>query len=288
MVAIFTTSFSFPFPWPAQAYAVMNKYPNPLAPHVVSVDVIDRQVMEDGTVRSERILGIMQESPRWVRRLLGAPDVTYAREVSFLVPSSLPNPSLPSPPGEPASLALEEPPKLLMASTNLSLSSLLQCRESISYLPRPWPHLPQPTKRQLAPELSLRGEEEEDGERGGKGGEESEPYPSPLETDHPLSHPTMPSSTLFSQSALIFTTGILASSPYPPRGISKESPVRPESMPAASTVMQRAAGKRVEEYSKGRFEENAGTGRSAMTWAAARLWRLIEEKDGGENVTDVD
>ncbi|GAA5896254.1 hypothetical protein JCM6882_008533 [Rhodosporidiobolus microsporus] len=279
MPSLFTTSFPFNFPWPAQVYAVLNKYPNPLAPHVVSVDVIDRRVMEDGTVRSERILGISQESPRWVRRLLGAPDVTYAREVSFVVPSSLPNPTLPTPPGEPARLALAEPPKLLMASTNLSLSTLLQCRESISYIPHPWPHLPQPTKRQLAPELSLR--REDDSEEGDEA-DDNAPYPSAKETDHPLSHPTMPPTTLFSQSALIFSTGILAALPYPPRGIARDSPVEPESLPAASFLPQRAAGKRVEEYSKGRFEQNAQVGRAAMDFAASRLWREIETPEGGE------
>ncbi|BGP18826.1 hypothetical protein JCM10213_003481 [Rhodosporidiobolus nylandii] len=285
MVQLFTTSFPFSFPWPAQVYAVLNKYPNPLAPHVVSVDVVDRQILPDGTVRSERILGIMQESPRWVRRMLGAPDITYAREVSFIVPSSLPNPSIPSPPGESPSLSLQEPPKLLMASTNLSLSSLLQCRESISYLPHPWPHLPQPTRRQLAPELStnLRSEEEDASGEDEEDAEGVPPYPQARETDHPLSHPTMPPTTLFSQSALIFACGLLASAPYPPRQCTTSPSSTPaESLPAADFFPQRAAGKRVEEYSKGRFEENAQTGRSAMDFAAAKLWRAVEEEDGGE------
>ncbi|GAA5922097.1 hypothetical protein JCM1841_003152 [Sporobolomyces salmonicolor] len=288
MVALFQTAFAFPYPWPHQVYSVLNKYPNPLAPHVVSMDVVDRQILDDGTIRSERILGIQQDSPKWIRRLLGAPDITYAREVSFVIPSSLPNPSLPSP--SPA-LSLLEPPKLLMASTNLSLSTLLQCRESISYLPHPWPHLPQPTKRQLAPKLTLRERngdplpsgagEDDDDERDP---DANAPYPSPLPTDHPLSHPTMPPTTLFSQSALIFSLGILATAPYPPRGISSSSPVAPLSSPAAGTFPQRAAGKRVEEYSKGRFEENAQGGRAAMQWAAAKLWRAIETPDGGEMV----
>ncbi|GAA5877446.1 hypothetical protein JCM1840_006103 [Sporobolomyces johnsonii] len=288
MVALFQTAFAFPYPWPHQVYSVLNKYPNPLAPHVVSMDVVDRQILDDGTIRSERILGIQQDSPKWIRRLLGAPDITYAREVSFVVPSSLPNPSLPSP--SPA-LSLLEPPKLLMASTNLSLSTLLQCRESISYLPHPWPHLPQPTKRQLAPELTLRERNGDALPSGPDADVDDErdpdanaPYPSPLPTDHPLSHPTMPPTTLFSQSALIFSLGILATAPYPPRGISPASPVAPLSSPAAGTFPQRAAGKRVEEYSKGRFEENAQGGRAAMQWAAAKLWRAIETPDGGEMV----
>ncbi|GAA5991563.1 hypothetical protein JCM5350_002616 [Sporobolomyces pararoseus] len=275
MVALFNTSFPFNYPWPAQVYSVLNKYPNPRAPHVVSMDVVDRQILPDGTIRSERILGISQDSPRWIRRLLGTPDVTYAREVSFIVPSSLPNPSDPSPS---ASATLKEPPKLLMASTNLSLSSLLQCRESISYLPHPWPHLPQPTKEQLAPGLSLRdgdeaGEQLDDNDNDDPDSNPSYPKPSP--GDHPLSHPTMPPTTLFSQSALIFSLGPIASTAYPPHGISPTSPISPESFPAASTFPQRAAGKRVEEYSKGRFEENAQGGRQAMMWAAEEMWKRL-------------
>lgn len=222
-------------------------------------------------------------------QLLGAPDITFAREVSFIVPSSLPNPSLPSPPGESSRDTLVEPPKLLMASTNLSLSSLLQCRESISYLPSPWPHLPKPTRRQLAPELSLREQEAADAAERGEDGAADEDkdvelvYPDPKETDHPLTHPTMPPSTLFSQSALIFSVGVLASAPFPPIGISSSSPIPPLSYPPASTIFQRKAGERIEEYSKGRFEENAVGGREAMKVAAGRLWRAVEREGGGES-----
>ncbi|GAA5911171.1 hypothetical protein JCM8208_005746 [Rhodotorula glutinis] len=286
MVALFTTAFHFGWPWPAQVYAVLNKYPNPLAAHVVSMDVVDRQVLEDGTIRSERILGIQQDSPRWVRRMLGTPDVTYAREVSFVVPSCVPSSSDPD---QSPARALLEPPKLLMASTNLTLSSLLQCRESISYIPHPWPHLPPPTRQQFAPALSVRDEDSADdcGVIPGEGDDDSDdagvpPYPSPAETDHPLSHPAMPPTTLFSQSALIFSTGVLACERYPPHGVSPDSPVPPLTNPAASTFPQRAAGRRVEEYSKGRFEENATGGRAAMQWAAGRLWREVETPEGGE------
>jgi hypothetical protein len=315
MVGLFTTAFAFSYPWPAQTYAVLNKYPNPLAPHVISIDVVDRSILPDGTVRSERILGIQQDSPRWIRRvspiltrtacptieakaddfllfvslalqILGTPDVTYAREVSFIVPASTAHPHTASTTA-PSQVVLE-PPKLLMASTNLSLSSLLQCRETISYLPHPWPHLPLPTRRQFAPKLrsSVRNGDSEDGEGDGEDElpdeNENEPYPSATATDHPLSHPTMPPSTLFSQSALIFSTGVLATEAYPPKGVSVESPIAPASRPPAATYPQRAAGRKVEEYSRDRFEQNASGGRAAMEWAAGKLWRDIETPEGGE------
>lgn len=64
-----TQTFTFPFPFPAHVYAVLNKYPNPLAPHVISIDVLDRSFLEDGTIRSERLLGVRQDSPKWVSRV---------------------------------------------------------------------------------------------------------------------------------------------------------------------------------------------------------------------------
>lgn len=197
-----------------------------------------------------------------VLQLLGSQDVTYVREISFVVPSSLSNPTDPSP----ATLASShlEPPKLLMASTNLTLSYLLQCRESISYIPHPWPHTPRETLASLAPLAPTTPTT-------------SSSAPSPREDPHPLSHPALPDHTLFSQSALIFSTGIFASNPYPPIGISKASPIEPLSKPRAGTMPQRAAGKKVEKWSTDRFESNAEKGRTAMEHAAERFWREGED-----------
>jgi hypothetical protein len=36
----------------------------------------------------------------------------------------------------------------------------------------------------------------------------------------------------------------------------------------------------VEEYSKGRFEENAQGGRQAMMWAAEEMWRRLSTASG--------
>ncbi|SCV72583.1 BQ2448_4120 [Microbotryum intermedium] len=283
MVQLFETSCTFGFPWTAQVFAVLNKYPNPLAPHVVSIDVISRTILDDGTIRSERLLGLQQDSPTWVNRvssqiteraeyfvllpsfcMLGSQDTTYCREVSFVVPSSLANPAVPQTEG--TSTCHLEPPKLLMASTNLTLSHIMQCRESISYLPLPWPHVPEETVAQLAPSLL-------------SSSASSSPLPSTSSSSsgptshHPLSHPSLPPSTLFSQSALIFTTGKLAAEPYPPIGISAHSPIKPRSFPSASTFPQRAAGKKIEQWAQGRFEMNADAGRGAMNWAAKKFWQ---------------
>lgn len=154
-----------------------------------------------------------------------------------------------------------EPPKLLMASTNLTLAYLLQCRESISYLPLPWPHIPSdPSLAPLSSTSHLGA---------------YSPH-SPSTPPHPLSHEAFPPHTLFSQSALIFSTGIFASEAYPPIGISKASPILPLHYPRAATAPQRAAGRKVERWSTDRFESNAETGRGAMMDAAQRAWESMK------------
>lgn len=178
------------------------------------------------------------------------------------MPSSLANPAVEQTVA--TATAHLEPPKLLMASTNLTLANVMQCRESISYLPHPWPHLPKPTASQLAPSLA-ESSTTYDPER-----PDSTSTPPPAA--HPLSHPLLPDTTLFSQSALIFSTGLFASQRYPPFGISRASPIEPLSNPRANTLPQRALGKKVEQWGAARFETNAESGRSAMQLAAQRLW----------------
>ncbi|KAK4049776.1 hypothetical protein OIO90_005357 [Microbotryomycetes sp. JL221] len=279
MVALFEQDHPFSFPWPAHVFAVLNKYPNPLAPHVVSVDVVDRRMLEDGTIRSERLIGVQQDSPKWINKIIGQPDTTFVREVSFVVPSGTPNCSTTGLQATAStSLAHLEPPKLVMASTNLTLANLMQCRESISYLPHPWPNLPETTAAQFAP--SLRGSSHVFDTRRMSSSSSSSSSPPSLsshastDSDSSLSSTStiMPGSTLFSQSALIFTTGPLAFQPYPPHGISLPTPIEPLSQPRANTMPQRALGKKVEQWGKSRFETNAESGKQAMNHAAKTFW----------------
>lgn len=165
-----------------------------------------------------------------------------------------------------------------MASTNLTLSYLLQCRESISYLPHPWPYLPTNSKTlnnlaPLATKIPSTSTSTTNPIDSTIPTPQQEQYP-----HHPLSHPSLPPHTLFSQSALIYSTGIFASENYPPIGISKLSPIKPLSEPRASTAPQRAAGRRVEKWSLSRFEGNAEIGRGAMIWAADRFCNELGRK----------
>ncbi len=95
--------------------AVWNKYPNPYAEHVVSVDVIDQSFdPSSGQLRTERIIGVRQGAPGWLVRLVGASEDTYVREVVMMDPFKK---------------------SMQMTSTNLSLSDYMLVKEYITYLP---------------------------------------------------------------------------------------------------------------------------------------------------------
>ena len=49
------------------ASVLFRKYPNEYSQHVVSVDVIDRSIdHETGVLRTERLIGVKQPTPKWM------------------------------------------------------------------------------------------------------------------------------------------------------------------------------------------------------------------------------
>lgn len=199
-------------------------------------------------------------------QMLGTADTTFVREVSFLVPSGTP----PPPTFKPKTTQhinhvddWQQPPKLVLASTNLTLATFMQCRESITYLPHPWPSAPPPILPPAADNF---------------------PALDPADVPHAdpkTGTPPLPPQTLFTQSALIFSAGSLAAERYPPHGINEDSPVAAHTYPAAGNFVQRGAGAKIEQWGKDRFEMNADKGRDAMRWAGnkwAKVWRAEEDK----------
>ena len=66
-----------------------RKYPNPLAKHVYTVDTHSRTVdPETGLIRSERVIGVQQSAPGWIKKLFSLPEMAYVREVVFIDPAS--------------------------------------------------------------------------------------------------------------------------------------------------------------------------------------------------------
>ncbi|EFP74199.1 hypothetical protein PGT21_034646 [Puccinia graminis f. sp. tritici] len=118
-MVVFTAQHLFPFSFRDVALGIWHKYPNEHSTHITSVDVLDRSFLPDGTLRTERLISIRQHAPRWIMKLVGGAEEQYVREVIFYkVPSSP-----------------DQPPMVLMGSVNLSMSSILICREQIRYQP---------------------------------------------------------------------------------------------------------------------------------------------------------
>jgi len=92
-----------------------HKYPNPHCTHVVTIDVVDRTVDSNtGVIRTERVLGCKQKTPRWIVKLFGGSEDAFVREISFVDPATQ---------------------TATITSVNLSLSQFATCYERIRYSP---------------------------------------------------------------------------------------------------------------------------------------------------------
>ena len=83
------TNFYWDYPWKLFTFANYNKYPNEFATHVVSVDVIQRQVTPEGLLVTDRLLQLKQPLPSILRRLgLPVPETSYFLERSVINPQT--------------------------------------------------------------------------------------------------------------------------------------------------------------------------------------------------------
>ncbi|CAI5759122.1 unnamed protein product [Candida verbasci] len=113
---LFQTEHSFNYPWDQVTAANWQKYPNELSTHVISVDILDRTINNQGILRTERLIGCKQSIPRWLSFLVGGATVSYVREISEV---DLKNQTL------------------VMKSMNLTMNNLLLVKETIIYKPDP-------------------------------------------------------------------------------------------------------------------------------------------------------
>jgi len=113
---IWETQHTYPHPWETVTQALWRKYPNPLNPHVIGVDTIDRRVTPDGRLFSERLMTTEWGLNSWVKKLVGFEEHAYAHEVSTVDPVSK---------------------NLSINSRNLTFDSKVSVEERISYSPHP-------------------------------------------------------------------------------------------------------------------------------------------------------
>lgn len=82
---IWTSEHTFDHPWETVVTAAWRKYPNPHNPAVIGMDVVDRK-LENGVLKSHRLLSTSWGLPAWVTSLIGMDRVCYASEHSEVDP----------------------------------------------------------------------------------------------------------------------------------------------------------------------------------------------------------
>ncbi|XP_039972900.1 PRELI domain containing protein 3A isoform X2 [Xiphias gladius] len=114
---IWSTEHVFSYPWETVIKAAMRKYPNPMNPNVVGVDVLDRSLDAEGRLHSHRLLSTEWGLPGIVRAILGTNQTqTYVKEHSIVDP---------------------EEKKMELCSTNITLTNLISVDERLLYRPHP-------------------------------------------------------------------------------------------------------------------------------------------------------
>uniref|UniRef100_A0A8D0H8V3 PRELI domain containing 3A n=1 Tax=Sphenodon punctatus TaxID=8508 RepID=A0A8D0H8V3_SPHPU len=114
---IWSSEHVFGHPWDTVIKAAMRKYPNPMNPSVVGVDVLDRGLDNQGRLHSHRLLSTEWGLPSIVKAILGTNrSLTYIKEHSVIDP-------------------VEK--KMELCSTNITLSNLVSVDERLVYTPHP-------------------------------------------------------------------------------------------------------------------------------------------------------
>uniref|UniRef100_A0A8C4MXX0 PRELI domain containing 3B n=1 Tax=Equus asinus asinus TaxID=83772 RepID=A0A8C4MXX0_EQUAS len=114
---IWTSEHVFDHPWETVTTAAMQKYPNPMNPSVVGVDVLDRHVDPSGKLHSHRLLSTEWGLPSIVKSLIGAARTkTYVQEHSVV---------------DPVEKTME------LKSTNISFTNMVSVDERLIYKPHP-------------------------------------------------------------------------------------------------------------------------------------------------------
>ncbi|TRZ21517.1 hypothetical protein HGM15179_005568 [Zosterops borbonicus] len=132
---IWTSEHVFDHPWETVMTAAMRKYPNPMNPSVVGVDVLDRHVDASGKLHSHRLLSTEWGIPSIVKSLIGTCRTrTYVQEHSVV---------------DPVKKTME------LKSCNISFTNLVSVDERLVY--KPHPHEPHKTILTQEAIISVKG-----------------------------------------------------------------------------------------------------------------------------------
>nr|XP_040058789.1 PRELI domain containing protein 3B [Gasterosteus aculeatus aculeatus] len=114
---IWASEHVFNHPWETVTKAAMQKYPNPMNPSVIGVDVLDRSIDKQGRLHSKRLLGTDWGLPSIVKAIIGnARTCTYIQEKSVV---------------DPIEKIFE------LQSSNITFTNLVSVDEKLTYKPHP-------------------------------------------------------------------------------------------------------------------------------------------------------
>jgi hypothetical protein len=80
---IWSTEHIFNHSWETVVTAALQKYPNPMNPSVLGVDVVDRQI-NNGIINSHRLFTTRWNFQPWIVKLLGGDRLCHASEHSVV------------------------------------------------------------------------------------------------------------------------------------------------------------------------------------------------------------
>ncbi|XP_029948555.1 PRELI domain containing protein 3B [Salarias fasciatus] len=114
---IWTSEHVFNHPWETVTKAAMQKYPNPMNPSVIGVDVLDRDVDRQGRLCSKRLLSTEWSLPSIVKSIMGiSRTYTYVQEQSVVDPNEK---------------------TFELQSTNITFTNMVSVDEKLTYKPHP-------------------------------------------------------------------------------------------------------------------------------------------------------
>ncbi|XP_074645457.1 PRELI domain containing protein 3A-like [Tubulanus polymorphus] len=68
---LWTSEHIFSHPWETVVQAAWRKYPNPMNPSVTGVDVLERKIDSDGTLKTHRLMTTLWGMPGWAKAIIG-------------------------------------------------------------------------------------------------------------------------------------------------------------------------------------------------------------------------
>jgi len=86
MVKFFSQTHKYDDAWSTVTLAYFLRYPNPYASHVIAVDVISRTIMDDGTLKTTRLIKKTGAVPPWFPRQFVSRAETWVVEESEVDP----------------------------------------------------------------------------------------------------------------------------------------------------------------------------------------------------------